>query len=395
MGTTRRTFLKAGLAAAGAWMARHGHAIAIPGSAPMLALHKSFKAPVKIQAVEQLLLDKTIYVRVRSADGAVGVCPGNARLAVTVPMAKRLVLPFFVGKDARDIEALVDEVYTDDSRGSVYKYAGMPFWNIVGHVEVALFDLLGRLDGVPVHVLLGGSRRKAIPVYISQFGRKTTAEQEVARAADDLRKAGAKATKLKIGLRMANSRAQMARDRRMIERARKTFGDDVAIYVDANGSYTVAEALEMGRHCEKFGVGFLEEPCPWQDYEATRRVAAGLKMTVAGGEQDSSLWQWRAMIDRRIVDLLQPDVFYNGGLVRSLRVAKMAEKAGMKFTPHSPTTLPRAAANLHLCSVVPNLGEHQEYRVSDEVTDGKVAVPTAPGLGLGEDEDRWKRAKVL
>ena len=170
----------------------------------------------------------------------------------------------------------------------------MPFWNIIGHLDVAIFDMLGRIAGVSVGELLGGKRRGEIPVYISQFGRSTTAEQEVAIAARDLEKTGAKATKLKVGLRMANSKEQMRRDRRMIERARRTFGDAVTIYVDANGSYTARAAIEMGRFFNEHGVEFIEEPLPWQDYRGTREVTGALQdlnVNVAGDEQDSSLWQ--------------------------------------------------------------------------------------------------------
>ncbi len=252
-------------------MARRSQAIDIPGSSPFLNLHERFTSPVQIESVDQLKVGNTIYFRVRSTDGAEGICHGNERLKVTIEMAKNLVIPFFVGKDARDIESLVDRVYTDrDSRGSVYKYAGMPFWNIVGHIEVAIFDMLGRIADVPVSTLLGGARRDSLDVYISQFGRTTTAEEEVENAAKDLIKTGARATKLKVGLRMKNSPAQMKRDRRMIELARERLGDDITIYVDANSSYTVEEAIKMGRHFEEHNVALFEEPLPWQNYRGTK-----------------------------------------------------------------------------------------------------------------------------
>lgn len=371
----------------------------IPGSTPMLELHKRFPSPIKIESIEQLRVGKSIWFRVRSRNGATGVCPGNDRLNVTVEMAKQLVIPFFLGKDVRDIESLVDGVYTvSDQRGSVYKYAGMPFWNIVGHIEIAIFDMLGKIAGVPVNQLIGKPHRLEIPVYISQFGRKTTAEQEVANAAKDLEKTGAKATKLKVGLRMANSKEQARRDRRMIELARKTFGEDVTIYVDANSSYTVKEAIEMGRFFDEHGVAFFEEPLPWQDYRGTKQVTDALKerkIQIAGGEQDSSLWQWREMTGDRIVDVVQPDVFYNGGFIRCLRVAKMAKKAGLPVTPHSPKVLPHAAANLHLCSVLENLGPFQEYRSYGKVTEGKVTVPDGPGLGIEVDLQKLNRETPL
>ena len=395
----RRQLIKNAAIASFALLPRISYGVDIPGSKPMLDLKSRFQSPIIIESVEQLRVGNSIWFRVRTKKGLSGYCPGNDRLKVTVEMAKQLVIPFFVGKDARDIESLVDGVYTErDSRGSVYKFAGMPFWNIVGHIEVAVFDMLARQAEVPVSTLLGKPLRAQIPVYISQFGRATTAQQEVANAAKDLEKTGASATKLKVGLRMANSKQQIQRDRRMIELARKTFGDDVTIYVDANSSYTVAEAIEMGRFFDEYGVALFEEPVPWQDYRGTRKVAEGLrelKIKVAGGEQDSSLWQWDDMINGRIIDVAQPDVLYNGGFIRTLRVAKMAEAAGIPITPHSPKVLPHAAANLHLCSVLPNLGPFQEYRSYGKTVNGKVIVPTGDGLGIEIDTQRLANAPVL
>ena len=170
-----------------------------------------------------------------------------------------------------------------------------------------------------------------------------------------------------LGLRMRNSQEQGRRDWHLIELARERFGDDMNIFVDANSSYTVTEAIEMGRFLESKRVGFFEEPCPWQEYEDTKRVSDALDMTVAGGEQDSSLARWHWMVTNRGVDLVQPDVFYNGGLIRMLRVAQMARDVGMMVTPHSPKTGEQAYANLQFCSIAPNLRPFQEYRESPAV----------------------------
>lgn len=395
----RRHILKTSLFGTMAMMAGQSNAIDVPGASPMLELHRRFDSPILIASVDQLLVGRSIWFRVTSEQGAVGYCPGNSRLEVTVELAKRLVNPFFVGKDARDIESLVDGVYTErDDRGSVYKFAGMPFWNVVGHVEIAIFDMLARLKDVPVSHVIGKPLRTDIPVYISQFGRNTSAEAEVANAAKDLEKTGAKATKFKIGKRMGNSAEQNKRDRKMIALARKTLGDEVTIYADANSSYTVSEAIEMGRFLDDHGVAFFEEPVPWQDTQGTASVTEGLRdrnINVAGGEQDSNLWLWDQMAKNRSVDIFQPDIFYNGGFVRTLRVAKMANAAGLPITPHSPKVLPDAAANLHLCSVLDNLGPFQEYRSYGKVTDGTIQVPRRAGLGFSIDQAALKQAKQL
>ena len=138
------------------------------------------------------------------------------------------------------------------------------------------------------------------------------------------------------------------------------------------------------------------EPVPWQDYAGTRQVAEALRdrnIAVAGGAQDSSLWTWKDLIDSRAVDIAQPDVFYNGGFVRTLRVAKMAESMGIPVTPHSPKVLPHAAANLHLCSDLKKPGPFHEYRSYGRVTNGSVQVPTGMGLGIELDDSLLSRAK--
>ena len=175
----------------------------------------------------------------------------------------------------------------------------------------------------------------------------------------------------------------------LIPLARKTFGDDVTICADANGSYDVTEAVAVGRMLEAHGVAFFEEPCPWQDYEQTHQVADRLTIPVAGGEQDTSVSQFRRMINNRVVGLVQPDVFYNGGFIRTLRVARLAEEVGIKVALHGPGAGSRSAAVLQLAAVLSNSWEFQEYPAAADATDGQLDVGQSPGLGHGF------RARVL
>jgi L-alanine-DL-glutamate epimerase-like enolase superfamily enzyme len=385
----RRGFLKAAIGA-GVYAGAGIVPAASGGGQKLLELEGLSRSPIRIQSIELVRPRRTYYVRTVSSDGAVGITGVNGRLLNTLTLFRNLIVPYFTGKDARELESLVDGVYRHDS---YYKYAGLPFWNAVGHVEISVFDMMGRMVGKPVWALLGRRIREAIPVYISSMSRETTPEQEVEQVAEALERTGTKATKLKVGGRMHTNAHFRERTRRLIRLARKSLGDDVTIYVDSNGSYDAAEAIEVGRMLERYGVGFFEEPCGWQEYEQTRRVADALEVTVAGGEQDTSLAQFRWMIANRVVDLVQPDLYYNGGFIRSLRVARMAQQQGMKITPHSPKSGGDAAAMLHFASVVPNLGPHQEYRASPEVREGLVQVPTGPGLGIDIDLAAIRRAK--
>ncbi len=366
--------------------------------------HDLFPNPVTLASIEAFRFDGHYLVRATSEDGAVGAVTVNNRLAYLWPLLKEFVVPFFAGKDARDLAALVDGVYTYKS---AYKLAGIAFWNPVAYAELAVLDLLGRLAGRPVGALFAPVIRTDIPIYLSSMHRDTTPEEEVEWLGARLAETHATAVKFKIGGRMShNADAFPGRTDRLVPLARKTFGDEVTIYVDANGSYDAPYAIEIGAMLADYGVAFLEEPCPWQEYDQTKEVADALDLPVAGGEQDSSLPLFAWMIDDRVVDLVQPDMMYNGGLIRALRVAEMAAGANMLVMPHSPKVGAEGAAVLQFASVAPNLGPHQEwhgrpatipswYTPALEIRNGRVPVPTGPGLGVEYDPVIWDRAEQL
>lgn len=357
-------------------------------------LHEQIAAPVIIADIEVLHnrdADR-YFVRATSKDGAVGVATTNHRSSYLYPLMTRRIIPYCIGKDARDLPALLEGVYRHDSN---YKLVGLPFWNSIANVEFALWDLLGQITGRSVGEMLGGAVRREIPIYLSSLRRDTTPEQEVAWLQKRLAETGTSAVKVKIGGRMSgNADAMPGRSENLLTLARATFGEDIAIYVDANGSYDSAAAIEVGKMLEGHGVGWFEEPCPWEEYDETKRVADALGIPVAGGEQDSSLPRWREMIENRGVDIVQPDPSYNGGFLRTLRVARMAEAAGLPVAPHSPKSDATAAYLLHTASLLHLPAPHMEFHgaaVVDPqswfipnfpIQKGSIAVPSGPGLGV-------------
>ena len=410
-GPTRRDVLALATSAGGLALAGVSMSNCRPDNAPAyldrplgLDLRNRLTAPVVIESIRVVRAAEHIFVRSTSAEGAVGTTVANDNLSYLLPILKELVIPCFVGKDARDLETLVEEVYY---HGRTYKLAGVALWNCVGHVEISILDLLGQASGSPAGALLGPVLRREVPVYLSSLRRDTTPEQEVDWLGARIAETGARAVKLKIGGRMSrNADASPGRTDRLIPLARSRFGDEVEIFVDANGSYDAAEAIRIGRMLEAHGIGFYEEPCPWQEYEETWRVARALDVPVAGGEQDSSLPQFDWMIRNQIVDLVQPDLLYSGGMLRCLRVARMAERAGLAITPHSPKADPLAACMLHFASIVPNLGSHQEFsgrarrpeswfEPRFEARGGRLAVPEGLGLGVRYDAALWAGAAEL
>src|SRR5664279_1940322 len=166
----RRNFL---LASAAASLSR-GWGAALDNS-PVFKLHQFFPNPLKIAAIDLLQSGSRYFVRTRTTDGAEGLVL-TKDMENFIPILLRRVIPHFLGKDARDLESLVDEVYVVDSN---YKMAGQAFWCPVAYVEQSLFDLMGKAAKKPAAELMGGVLRKEIPVYLSGSGRETTAEEEV------------------------------------------------------------------------------------------------------------------------------------------------------------------------------------------------------------------------
>lgn len=363
------------------------------------------KQPVKIAAIDLLKNGKNFIVRVRSTDGAEGI--GSAHdsvLATTYPIFLKRVAPFFVGKDARVLESLIHEVYLRDSN---YKWQGLPFWVCVSSLEVAVLDLLGKVANKPLGALFGGVVRREIPVYRASGNRGNTPEQEIAYLQKIVGETGAKAIKFRLGARMQYDDASTKRDHAMIPLTRKTFGDKMAIYADANGSYDVPMAIKIGRMMEEYKLAFFEEPVPFDYYDETKQIADALKIPIALGEQESSMRSFRRIIENDVAQVIQPDLLYFGGLTRSIRVARMAALAGKDCTPHMSGGGLGYLYVAHFASCAPNCGAHQEYKgeedtlpVSSDTSslkseNGTLKVPTGPGLGVQIDPDFVKKAQVV
>ena len=400
----RRTFLTtpAGLAATRSAAAAEDERRVPAWEQPVFQLQREFKSPVKIAGIELLRVGRNFFVRATSSEGATGITL-TKQIEEFIPILLRNVIPAYVGKDARHLEALSDEVYIRN-----YKMAGQAFWCPVAYVEQSLFDLLGRIAGKPAGRLMGNAVRKEIPVYLSGSGRETTAEEEVDVYVRGVAETGARAVKFKIGGRMSrNADAYPGRTEKMMELARKRLGDKIVIYADANGSYDAIKAIQIGKMLESLRVAVFEEPCPWEERSETKKVADALTIPISAGEQDSSLWQFQWMIDNRVMDIVQPDLNYCGGFVRAARVARMARQAKMIITPHNTQTGAAAVNILQFASAIPNPGPYMEfphrgrtkaeswYRPHPSIENGAVKVPTGPGLGLEIDPEYLKKAEII
>jgi L-alanine-DL-glutamate epimerase-like enolase superfamily enzyme len=369
---------------------------------PMFDLPGQIKAPVKIESVEMLKNGSNFFVRTRSTDGAVGIT-GTKQVEDFLPIFEKLVAPQFIGKDARQLESLIDDVYRSN-----YKLAGISFWCPVAYIEQSLLDLLGKVANKPVGALLGGIVKTDIPVYLSGSDRILSAEEEVDVYVRGVAATGAKAVKFKIGGRMSrNLDAYPGRTEKLLKLAREKLGDKIILRADANGSYDVPNAIRIGRMLEELGYDFFEEPCPYEELGETQAVAKALRIPIAFGEQNYSLWQFRWMLENGVMKIVQPDINYNGGLIRAKRVARLAEKLGRDIVPHNTQTGATSVNIVQFSSCTKNTGPFMEYpwrtpqkaptwfKPDFKIVDGKLNAPTTPGMGLEIDPDFLRQATVV
>jgi L-alanine-DL-glutamate epimerase-like enolase superfamily enzyme len=342
---------------------------------------------MRIRSLETFSNEFVGFVRVRTDDGAEGwgqVSTYNAD--ITSLVFHRQVAPWALGADALDIDTLVDAIPERE-----HKFPGSYLRRALAGLDTALWDLRGRLEEKSVCALLGGTPGP-IRVYASSMRRDITPEDEAARL---------------VRLRDEFGYEWPGRTEAIVPAVRNALGADVALLVDANSGYSPARAIEVGRMLQDHAVGHFEEPCPYWELEQTKQVTDALDLDVTGGEQDCDLAVWRRMIEMRAVDVVQPDVCYLGGLTRTLRVAEMAQAAGLPCTPHSANLSMVTLFTMHLLGAIPNAGPYLEFSIEGpdyypwqedlflgspyRIEDGRVTIPDAPGWGVEINPD-WLAA---
>ncbi len=359
--------------------------------------------PVIIDSLEMLEKDGEQFVYVRSKDGAEGISVTNGRDYFYPVFADRMV-PFFVGKDARKLESdLLWDLYRE---GSNYKLQGLIFWSVQAWVEFAILDMLGRIKNKSIAELLGPVVRDEIDFYVASGRRDTTPEQEIEYLQSLVDESHAKAIKFRLGGRMSrNADALPGRTENLIRMAREHFGDDMDLHGDANSSYDAEHAIPVGRMLEDVKAVYYEEPCPFDHLDEMKVVRDTLNIPVAAGEQEFSERRFRSMIANRTVDIVQPDIQYYGGLIRSARVANMADVAGMSTTVHISGGF-GFIYMLHFAARTKDIGKYQEYkrnieRYADwfdpqlEIRNNRLVVPKGPGVGIKDPRAVLKGAKRL
>ena len=355
---------------------------------------------MRIAKLETFADEFVCFVKVTADDGSIGwgqTSTYNADISATV--FHRQVVPWVLGQQASDIQALIDRVEEKE-----HKYPGSYRCRALAGLDTALWDLQGRLAGKPVVELLGGKPGR-LRAYASSMKRDITPQQEAQRLVALRDEFGFTAFKWRVAAECGRDVDEWpGRTEDIVPTVSRALGDGIDKLVDANSGYSPPRAIEVGRLLEQEGVGHFEEPCPYWHLEQTKQVTDALSLDVTGGEQDWDLATWQRMIDLRAVDVVQPDVMYMGGLTRTLTVARMAAEAGLPVTPHSANLSLVTMCTMHLLGAIPNAGKYLELSIEGadyypwqqelflgdpyRVVDGHVTIPAGPGWGV-EINPQW------
>ncbi len=319
-----------------------------------------FSDPVIIDSCDLLKYEDNYMIRVRSKEGAEGYCVcHNMRMPHLYPIQLMLVNPFFIGKDARDLDDLIDGVFMYRNN---YKYQGYTLWIPVAQVEMAILDMMGRIAGKSMGELIGDIHNREIAIYRANNGRGLSAEESVERIKERQRETQAKAVKFKIGGRRSNPEVPEGRTERLIPLMRESFPDDITIYADCNGSYDASEAIRIGRLLEKYEIDLFEQPVPTDWYQDWKETSEALTIPIASGGGEVSIRNFRWLIGTDSVQMVQQDLFYFGGMIRCMKVARMAEARGYPCVPHISGTGLGYIYMMQFVSAIPNAGPFHEYK---------------------------------
>jgi len=369
------------------WGSRAWGSERAPGQAE---LSTEYPVPLRRRFVYSRTID-TVIVRIETDTGLVGWGEAKAPVApqATARIIELLLAEVLIGADPREVLVLWERMYAGMRvRGH---RAGFYIEAIAG-VDIALWDIAGQAAGAPISTLLGGRMRESARVYASGIPALPleAPDEAIAAIADEARALQAAGY---TGVKMAIGRGVRG-DLRSIRAVRDAMGDGFAIYADAAGVYSRADAMRLGEALEELGVGFFEMPIAPEDVEGYAELAQRLAIPIA---LDSIMTRHETveLIRNRAIDIVQPDVCRAGGITECRRIAELADCFGLAFQPHvSIGSAVHVAASAHLAVAMPNaivceywIGENPIGAAVAEtpatVRDGYLFAPADPGLGIG------------
>jgi D-galactarolactone cycloisomerase len=341
-------------------------------------------------------------VEVETEDGVVGIgeASGPARAAAGY---LEVIREEFVGCELYDH----GHVWSRITSGMYHMGLQNQMTGVASGINIAIYDAIGKMHGLPVCKLLGGKGKERIPVYASGGYLTHDPDNQLETQLERIAGKGFPGAKIKIGINPKSDEERVALARRIV-------GDDMLLLVDVNGNYTLDQALESMRRTAPYGIHYYEEPLPPQDVEGYKALARRAPTAVAAGEALYTVFDFDRLISARAVDVVQPDLTLCGGLDQAKAIAVLCQLHNVGLSPHvwgSPVGL---AAALHFMAALPDYPHTDhlpyprmvEYDVGENPlrdhllthplrpVAGHIAVPDGPGLGFELDPEVVQRFRV-
>ncbi len=342
-------------------------------------------------------------VRIHTDEGITGVgeadtAPLIAKTIIEMPSSHSLargLREVLVGEDPLQIDRLWQRMFHASDH---YGRRGAAL-HVISAIDIALWDIAGKVAGRPVCELLGGRRLDEIPVYASEVMPETP--DEVRRIAERAVEAGYTALKLGWG----PLGRDLVLDEELVRAARTTLGPDRHLMIDGGRIYTVPRALELLRRVEEHRLYWFEEALQPDDLDGYRRLTDRADVRIAAGEADETAAPFRALVEHAHIDVVQPDMARCGGFTVARQIALLERTSAVEIVPHCFSTSILIAASLQFVATLdrPTLSE---YSVADSplvngilqqpfvLDGGRLAVPAGPGLGVELDLDAIARFRV-
>ncbi len=339
---------------------------------------------------------RSVFLEIHTDDGVVGLSGPCTRLeAFIIDTQLRGLL---IGADPLATELLWDQMY----RSAIHGRKGADMLAI-SVVDCGLWDLKGKAFGQPVYRLLGGPTREEIPAYASALGFSIEFE-DVDRRAREFVAQGYRAMKWFFRDGPTDGPDGVRRNLGLAETLREAVGPDVDIMLDAWSSWDVPYSIEMANALAEYDVRWLEEPVLADKLDSYVEIQRASPIMISGGEHEYTRWGFRSIVENKAMDVLQPDIYWCGGISETLKICALASTFDLPVVPHGHSS--HATAHL-IASQPPTTCPIQEFLVkwnavhqfflSDPLVpqNGVVRVPQTPGLGLAIDESKVQGERVL
>jgi L-alanine-DL-glutamate epimerase-like enolase superfamily enzyme len=337
----------------------------------------------------QLTARVTSIVKVTATGGLVGWGAAYSHPDLVRIVVEAHLKPFLLGRDPTEVEALWGRMYRL-TRWYGRKGAAM---SALGALDTAFWDLRGKAAGKPVHVLLGGERRR-VPVYASALLWKDDVGALAAEAASYIDQ-GFRRVKMRLG---RNEDYDLA----AVRAVRQAVGPANGVIVDASMRYDLETAIRIGKVIEELGAYWFEEPFEPEDIDSYAALRKALKVPIAAGENDFGLQGFREMLRAGALDIVQPDACRAGGISEVLAVGRMAQQFGAQVGTHTWSDAVALVANMHVVGALPNGISVEMDRTGNpfidellveplRVADGHLTLSDRPGLGIDVDEAVLRR----